>query len=270
MVVPGTCFTDIRHVQTVGSTSAEVAAAAAGGAPAGLVVVADHQEAGRGRLGRSWIAPAATNLLVSVLLRPALAWDEVHRCSTAVCLAAAVACRDVAGLAVCGKWPNDLVVGDRKLAGVLAEAQAGPPGQPGPAALVVGLGLNVAWPGPHDVLPAGMPAAVTSIWAETGRKVSRPALLTRFLEDLHDRLADLASPEGWRRQAGEYRTRCATLGQQVVVTLPGETLRGVAEDVTDSGALVVFDGTSDRVVTAGDVVHVRPASSGPTTGGGGS
>src|SRR4051812_27340870 len=108
------------------------------GAPEGLAAVADHQTAGRGRLGRAWVAPPGASLLLSVLFRPDLAPERLHLTTAAVALAAAEACEAVAGVLPVLKWPNDLLVGDRKLAGVLAESRL--------PAVVVGIGLNVNWP----------------------------------------------------------------------------------------------------------------------------
>ncbi len=118
------------------------------GAAGGLVVVADHQTAGRGRLGRRWEAPAGANLLVSVLLRPSLPIEELHLCTVAMALATRAACSAVTAGAVVPvlKWPNDVMVGERKLAGILAETI---PGDGGSRAVVVGMGLNVAWPPPE-------------------------------------------------------------------------------------------------------------------------
>jgi len=111
------------------------------------VAVADHQSAGRGRLDRRWESPPGSSLLTSILFRPTFDPAELHLCTAAVALAAAEACRRVAGVGPVIKWPNDLLVGEAKLAGVLAEADF-----TGDAcAVVVGIGINVAWPGPTTV-----------------------------------------------------------------------------------------------------------------------
>ena len=140
---------DIHWLDEVDSTNTYVRDRARRGAPAGLVVVADHQTAGRGRLDRRWESPPGANLLASVLLRPDCAAEDVHLCAGAVALAGADACREVAGVEPVLKWPNDLLVGGAKLAGVLAEAEFEGTDL---RAVVVGIGLNVAWPGPPEVL----------------------------------------------------------------------------------------------------------------------
>jgi BirA family transcriptional regulator, biotin operon repressor / biotin---[acetyl-CoA-carboxylase] ligase len=136
---------DVHRLDEVDSTNSYVRRLARHGAAAGLVAVADHQTAGRGRLDRRWESPPGANLLTSVLLRPACAAEDVHLCAGAVALAAVQACREVAGVEPVLKWPNDLLLGGAKLAGVLAEAEfAGST----LSAVIVGVGINVAWPGP--------------------------------------------------------------------------------------------------------------------------
>ena len=136
---------DVRRFDEIASTNSYLLAQARAGAPAHLVAVARHQTAGRGRLDRRWESPPGANVLVSFLLRPRCEPSDLHLCTAAVALAAADACRDVADVRAALKWPNDLLVGESKVAGILAEVDfgSGPP-----AAVVVGLGLNVAWSGP--------------------------------------------------------------------------------------------------------------------------
>ena len=242
---------DVHWFDEVDSTNTYVRDQARRGAPAGLVVVADHQTAGRGRLDRRWESPAGANLLASVLLRPQCEGSDVHLCTGAVALAAADACRTVAGVEPVLKWPNDLLVGGSKLAGVLAEAEFS---GATPAAVVVGIGINVAWPGPQgaggtcldDLGPATAP-------------VDRRVLLDRLLDALAARADALDDAAGRRDLANEVRQRCATLGQPVRVVLAREDFTGVAAAIDDAGQLVVETGSGPRRVTAGDVVHLRPA-----------
>jgi BirA family biotin operon repressor/biotin-[acetyl-CoA-carboxylase] ligase len=144
-------FADVRRFDSLDSTNTYLLAEARSGVPEGVVAVAEHQTAGRGRLGRRWEAPPGTCLLVSVLLRPVLEPGQLHLCTSAVALAAADACAAVAGVSPAVKWPNDLLVRGRKLAGVLAESDPAAPGGPeGSVAVVVGVGCNVDWPGPEE------------------------------------------------------------------------------------------------------------------------
>ena len=235
LALAGTRFTDVRHVASIGSTNASVAALARAGAPEGLVMVADHQTDGRGRRGRAWEAPPGSSLLLSVLLRPSAA--EAHLAAMATGLAAAEACAGLAGAAVSLKWPNDIVAGPGKLGGVLAEIVAG--------TVVVGLGLNVAWDSP-------LPAGAVDLRSLSGRVVDREQLLVRLLEALEDRLR-----RPGHEVMAEYRSRCATVGRAVRLELGAETVTGTAVAVDDHGRLVVDTAQGQRVVTAGDVVHLR-------------
>ncbi|MCZ7534797.1 MAG: biotin--[acetyl-CoA-carboxylase] ligase [Acidimicrobiia bacterium] len=134
----GTRFAEVRWFAEIDSTNRYLLDEAAASAPEGLVAVADVQTAGRGRLGRRWEAPSGASLLASALLRPDLPAERLHLVTVAAGVAAARAVADLAGIRAGLKWPNDLVIGGRKLAGLLAET-------PGGRALVVGMGLNVKW-----------------------------------------------------------------------------------------------------------------------------
>jgi len=253
-------FSDIRRFDSIDSTNRYLLDQARDGAPHGVVAVADHQTAGRGRLGRGWEAPPGSNLLVSVLLRLDLAPESRHLASAAVALAAADAIRVGTGVDPGVKWPNDLLAPDgRKLAGVLAEADLGGPPDHGFAPIVVGIGINVGWPRSDDELPEELVGIATSLQQETGQVVDRSALLDALLAGLDGRVAGLSSPEGRAKLASELRERCVTIGSRVRVELAAGQLEGTATDVTDEGHLVVATGDGPRTVVAGDVVHLRPA-----------
>jgi BirA family biotin operon repressor/biotin-[acetyl-CoA-carboxylase] ligase len=239
---------DVRRFDEIDSTNSYLLEQARGGAPAGLVAVAGHQTSGRGRLDRRWESPPGTNVLVSFLLRPRCEPSELHLCTAAVALAASDACRDVAGVDTGLKWPNDLVVGESKVAGVLAEVEfgSGPP-----AAVVVGLGLNVGWPGPPGV-------GGTSLTEARGSAVDPDAVLERILEALSPRVALLDEAAGRSALAQEQRRRCVTLGARVRVTLAAGEVSGTARAIDDAGQLVVDTDEGSRTVAAGDVVHLRP------------
>ena len=205
--------------------------------------MADHQTAGRGRLGRTWTAPPGSALLVSVLLRPGLPADRLHLTTAAVAMAAADALEQVAGFRPAMKWPNDLLVDDRKLAGVLAEAEGD--------AVVVGIGVNLNRPAD---LPAELAAIAAYAGEVCGRRVERDDVLAALLDRLSDLLGD------WGQVADRYARQCATVGRTVRVQMIGETFTGTAVGVTPEGHLVVEpEGGGRRVVAAGDVVHLRPS-----------
>lgn len=197
------------------------------------MAVADHQTAGRGRLGRTWEAPAGASLLTSLLLRPDLPPERRHLVTTAVALAGAAAIAEAAPQL---KWPNDLLVGNRKVAGVLAEVDGD--------AVVVGIGINLNWEGD----PPANGIAVNQV---VGHPVDRDAVLDALLAGLADRYGR------WDAVAAEYRRRCSTINREVRVELSDETFTGVAADVNDDGHLLVDVGMCLRTVTAADVVHLR-------------
>jgi BirA family biotin operon repressor/biotin-[acetyl-CoA-carboxylase] ligase len=250
-----TRFSDVRWLADVDSTNAMLLQEARSGAPEGVVVVADHQTAGRGRLGRRWEAPAGASLLVSVLLRPAglpdpLPVEQAHLVTAAAGLAAVAACVTVAGLRPELKWPNDLMSGGRKLAGILAEAELGSGPRPELAAVVVGMGLNVTW---HETVPAELTELAVALNHLTGQTVDRADLLVAWLVEFEARYGDLAAV------ADEYRRVCATVGRNVRVALRDESFDGVAVGITAEGHLLVDSAGTTREVAAGDVVHLRPA-----------
>jgi BirA family biotin operon repressor/biotin-[acetyl-CoA-carboxylase] ligase len=247
---PAARFADVRWVATTGSTNADALQLARDGAPEGVVVVADHQTAGRGRRGRVWEAPPGASLLVSVVLRPPA--PLVEAVTMAVGVAAAEAVEAVAGFAPRLKWPNDLVWEDRKLAGILAEADwpaAGPP------AVVVGIGINVAWPAE---LPADLAEIAVAGNHVTGQEVDRETLLVALLERLEAWYGPMVASGDVAPLRAAWRARSATLGRRVRVDLGPAVVEGVAEDVTAEGHLVVrTDGGDRRAITTGDVVHLR-------------
>jgi BirA family biotin operon repressor/biotin-[acetyl-CoA-carboxylase] ligase len=240
---------EIRRFAEIDSTNTYVLDQARQGAAEGLVAVAEHQTAGRGRLDRRWESPPGANLLASVLLRPGCDAGDLHLCSGAVALAAADACTELAGVEPALKWPNDLLVGGSKLAGVLAEADFEGTRLRG---VVVGIGVNVAWPGPEEAGGTCLDHA-----GGTAQPVDKGGLLDLVLEGLARRRPLLDEETGRRTLADEVRRRCSTLGQRVRVSLPDEELTGTASAIDDAGYLVVETASGRRVVGAGDVVHLR-------------
>jgi BirA family biotin operon repressor/biotin-[acetyl-CoA-carboxylase] ligase len=257
-----TRFADVRVVAETGSTNADVLDLARAGAPEGIVLVADHQTAGRGRLDRRWEAPPGTSLLVSVLTRPGdhgIGPHQLHLVATAVGVAAAEACRAATGADIRLKWPNDLVIetaeGTRKLSGLLAEGVAG---DGRITALVVGIGINVAW----EAVPPELAGIAIALNHLTDRSVERPALLGALLAGFDRWYGRLASPEGTGALRGRYRELSATLGRRVRVETPDGVVTGDAVDVDDEGRLLVVDDCPDRprAIAVGDVIHARPAN----------
>jgi BirA family biotin operon repressor/biotin-[acetyl-CoA-carboxylase] ligase len=250
-------------VAETGSSNADLLTSAAAGAAEGTVLVAEAQTEGRGRLGRRWASPPRAGLTFSVLLRPGgvppalLGWLPLL---AGVATAASV--RAVAAVDATLKWPNDVLAGERKLAGILAERTG--------TAVVVGIGINV-WQARADLPPD---TAATSLALAAGAGLTGPAgaggLRERLLAGLLDELGRWY--ESWRDQPSpgdpdacglreEYVRRCATLGREVTVTMPGAgPVTGTATGVDRAGRLEVRTPGGLVAVTAGDVVHVRPVN----------
>ena len=217
----------VEHVESTGSTNVDLLVAAESGAPDRSVLFTDHQSAGRGRLDRVWTAPPGTNLLVSLLFRNVP--NDPGELTRRVGLAAVGTASEVADVAAVLKWPNDVLVDGRKLAGILAQrAQDG--------AVVIGLGMNVGW------APDGA--------ARLGDGLEPPQVLASLLR-CFDRLPD---------DVGQaYRSSLDTLGRRVRIELPAGELVGTAIDVESDGRLVVLDECAvTHRVSAGDIVHLRP------------
>jgi BirA family biotin operon repressor/biotin-[acetyl-CoA-carboxylase] ligase len=245
---------DLRVVPSTGSTNSDLADAARAGEPGGLVLVAEEQTAGRGRLDRTWVAPPRSGLTFSVLLRPDVPPARLGWLPLLAGLAVAEALSRIAEVDVRLKWPNDLLVGERKLGGILAERVA--------AAVVVGCGLNVS------TLSSELPGpAATSLVVQGAACTDRDPLLRAVLRRLADRLTaweqaggdpGAGGPVDASGLAAAYADRCSTVGRQVRAELPGgRVLDGTAVGIDGDGRLAVRTGTGVEAVGAGDVVHLR-------------
>ncbi|MEO6793502.1 MAG: biotin--[acetyl-CoA-carboxylase] ligase [Mycobacterium sp.] len=241
-------------VAETGSTNADLLARSAAGEDIdGAVLLAEHQTAGRGRHGRHWVAPPRSQLALSVGVDadmvPPSGWGWLTL-ATGVAVADALA--EVTGLQVGLKWPNDVIVGDGKLAGILAEVAAPK------AVIVVGLGLNVTMtaaeaPDPAAVSLAMLGASATdrNIWAD------------KVLRHLATRIA------AWRSAGGaddalvaDYRRHSCTLGARVRADIPGDQrVEGIAEAIDETGRLVINTGEKTVTVSAGDITRLRPGGS---------
>ena len=251
LVTAGSLWSELRVLQETGSTNADAAGAARQGAPEGLVVVAEVQTAGRGRAGRHWNAPLRSGLAVSVLLRPPPAtrasWGWLPLMAG---VAVVESVTQLSGLPLGLKWPNDVLVDDRKLAGLLAEVVED--------AVVLGLGLNVTLRPDERPVPAA-----TSLQIEGSHTIDREPVLRAVLRELATRYRSFLDHGGDADAAGlhaAYRSASASLGQQVRVSLPGGRLvTGEVLDVDTAGRLVVRTGDGIEAFAAGDVVHLRQA-----------
>jgi len=239
----------LHWYRSLPSTMDVVTEAAHAGAPAGFVVVAEEQTAGRGRRGHTWASPPGAGLYFSYLARPT-------RDTGLLTLAAGVAVRSglaqATGLAADLKWPNDLLVGSRKLAGLLAEGiSLGTPA----AAVTIGIGINLR----PAAYPVEVAARATSIDGETGRAVEPGAVLVAVLEHLHDTLASLD-----RGHAGDIlqRWRLASptaVGTRVSWTGADEQRQGVTAGIDEAGALLVRTPTGHDRIVAGELAWDLPS-----------
>jgi BirA family biotin operon repressor/biotin-[acetyl-CoA-carboxylase] ligase len=240
----------IEEFDEIDSTNSWLRDRAAQGEPAGLVARADFQHAGRGRLDRRWEAPPRSSLLTSILLRPDLDETSLHLATVAVALSARDALTRLVGLRPDLKWPNDLVVADRKIGGILAEAVRSPDGS---LAVVVGLGLNLRYPGPPE-------AGGTCVRDETGLNIEPRAALDILLDELSRRV-ELLAATGRPTLRAQYESALTTIGRQVRVERSGDVLEGEATGVDESGRLLLRTASGEQTIAVGDVVHLRTAAS---------
>lgn len=238
----------IQHVARTTSTQDVVRRAAIGGAPEGFCCVADEQTAGRGRLGRVWSAPPGSALLASLLVRRRSA--VLSGLPLAAGLAVVAALEQSTGMATQVKWPNDVVVGGRKLAGLLCEVEP-LASDPDVLAVAVGLGVNLRV---ESFPPDAVGISVHELTAPPDPKTLLDAWLLAFAVRL-ERL-EAAGVSGIR---DEWRSRASGLGDEVVAVTPGGEVRGVAEDIDDDGALLLRTGAGSVRLLAGDVhIGSRP------------
>lgn len=238
------CFDELASTNDTAKQLAEE------GAAHGEVVIAERQTAGRARRGRAWISPPGRNLYFSVVLRPDL---PPQRAPEITLVASVALCHAVrrAGADAGIKWPNDLVVDDRKLCGILTEMAADPDRVQW---VVLGAGVNLNTR-PED-FPEELRAIATSVAAERGQPVPRAlfaAAAFALLEEWLDRHAE----GGFAAVRDEWRVLSETLGREVRVTADGREIRGLAEDVDESGALLVRTAGGVEAVRSGEVMHLR-------------
>ena len=237
----------IVRLERVDSTQSTIFDLAAQGATDRTVVVADYQAAGRGRRGRAWDAAPGSSLLTSILVRPRGEPGRWGGYSLVSALSVADALSRVASLGARLKWPNDVLVGDRKIAGILLESRmpaAGGGAAAGGGVIAVGIGVNLA----QRTFPAGLAARATSVWLETGREVERDAVLTATL-DAFDGWRATLERDGLAPIRAHWLAIADTIGRRVSV----DGVTGVAVDLDVDGALVLQDGERRHRVVAGEL-----------------
>jgi len=233
----------IVRLDTVDSTQSVAFGLAEHGAADRTVVVADQQLAGRGRRGRLWRAPAGTSLLASIIVRPRLPQTLLPTFSPMTAVATAEALRRVAPVAARVKWPNDVLVGGKKIAGILLESRA--------PVIIIGIGVNLG----QREFPPELAGLATSVALETGRAPDRETMLSALLEEF-DAWRVRLEREGFGAVREQWRMLSDTLGRHVA--LDGVT--GIAVDLDVDGALLIDAGGTVRRVIAGEIAWDEAAA----------
>ncbi len=246
----------IHHFQTLDSTNSKAYQVALNGAEEGEVVISESQEKGRGRLGRQWFSPPFLNLYLSVILRPKISPHQASLITLMAAVATADAIQKFSGLLPLIKWPNDILLRDRKVAGLLNEIHSE---MDRIHFVILGIGVNLNMD--EKMFSKEIRAVATSLKIEMGQKVSRKAFLQFFLQEL-EKWYSIFLEEGGAVILKAWRDRAHIKGRQVKVTSFGETVAGIAIDVDSNGALILEteNGKRKRVV-AGDIEYKEKVKS---------
>ncbi len=238
----------VYFYESVDSTNCRAAALASGGAPGGALVVAEEQVGGRGRLGRGWFTPWGMGISCSLVLRPDVNPVEASSITMLTAVAAARAIERVAGISPGIKWPNDLLIGGKKICGILTEMNAE---MEKINFLVVGVGINVNIP--SDFFPVALKETATSLFMVKNQQVSRLELLKTMLKEFED-CYQIWLKSGFEPLLNEWKERSVVMNRPVRVSTPRESWEGLVEDVDGRGALILRmpDGSLKQFI-AGEV-----------------
>lgn len=197
----------------------------------GMMIIADHQEAGKGRTGRSWESPAGTSLAISVLLRPQISDDSISMVTLIAALAVSEAVRKVCDIVPDIKWPNDIVINGRKVCGILTELDI----TDGVKSLIVGVGINVN----QNLFPEEIADKATSIMNEAGRLIDREELMQHFAEALEYYYEKFLKTGDMSGLLDEYNGKLINMNREVKVLDPSENIEGIARGIDSMGKLLV-------------------------------
>ncbi len=247
--MPNTFGSKTIRLAEVGSTNDEARLLAEQGSDEGTVVVADYQRGGRGRHGRSWTAPRGQNLLFSVILRPKLPSDRLGLISMSAAVAVSEAAEDIAGMQSRIKWPNDVLLGGRKCAGILLEAAQSAASVAGPEYVILGIGVNVN----QTDFAADIADRSTSLRLVTGQTISLDEVLSCILSNLEDAYRKLVDTAELIR--ARFEDRLIGVGERITISLVGSDrfVEGVLERVGPDGGLQLRTSSGLETYYAGDV-----------------
>ncbi len=255
-LIRGVIGRDIRFFHSVASTNV-TALNMAVNVQEGTVVIAESQEHGRGRHGRSWESPPGVNIYMSIILKPVLAPKDAMVMTLMAAVASADALRQHTGIDVTIKWPNDLLVHDKKVGGILTEMKT----EGGRVTCaIIGIGINVN--SDFSDFPEAIQRTATSVKNELGISVRRTEVVASILNEL-DRWYRVLCTKGGEQIVTEWKRLSTTLGKKVIVTVGESTYRGIAESVDETGMLVLRLFTGERcILHAGDLTHLRDDTAG--------
>ncbi|MCL5267602.1 MAG: biotin--[acetyl-CoA-carboxylase] ligase [Bacteroidetes bacterium] len=237
---------EIYRFDKIDSTNSHLLKLADEGFPEGSVVVADEQTGGRGRFGRKWESEPLSNLLFSVLLRPVfLERDEVFVLTFSAAVAVAEAIEDVAKVRPELKWPNDVLLGSRKVCGILLESVFSSDDL---SSVVLGVGLNVN----QRHFPAEISARATSLSVYTGKKFDRDEILSAILGKFAS-IYETVRARDFYSVMKKWRDRSNMFGRKIRLRLADKVYEGICDEITDDGAIVVQTSTGFKTFTAGEI-----------------
>ena len=238
--------TEICYFDVTDSTNTQAKSLGEGDAPNGTLVVADKQESGRGRRGRSFESPAGTGIFMTLLLKPEIEPQNASMLTLVAALAVAKGMEHMVELPVQIKWPNDIIVHGKKVCGILTEMSAQ---MDYVNYIVIGIGINVS----NEDFPEEIKDVATSIYLESGKRINRAMLIEKIWEEfeayyeLYEKTQDLS------KLVKEYDSYLVNRGQKVRVLDPREPYEGKAMGITDRGELIVDTWEARRLVSAGEV-----------------
>lgn len=251
-LIKGDIGKEVFFYESVDSTNTIAAERAEKGAAEGVVVLADSQQKGRGRHGRCWESPSGVNIYMSIILRPEIETKDITLITIMAAIACAHALRRITGLNLTIKWPNDLMVRNKKLGGILTELKTGH-GRIIFAILGIGINVNIE----SNAFPDDIKQIATSVRAETGKPYSREVISAEILNEI-DHWYRVLHKKGREMLLSEWQKLTSTLGKKVRVTVDKETFTGLAEAIDDEGMLLLRlpSGVLKRI-SSGDLIELR-------------